>query len=337
MASIRKRGNSWQVQIRRQNCPTISRSFRSKTDARHWALQQEARLVREYSPEPSLSALKATKLSDLVDRYISSVCPRKRSNAVEAAILRGFLKKGPSDTALIKLSPHQFAAYRDLRLNSVQPVTVRRELALIRHVLEIARKEWGFPLTGNPLQDVALPPTGPSRDRRLKPIEMEHLFAELARSKNKNLLPLASLALETAMRQGELIRMRWTDINTDLKVVHLPLTKNGYPRTIPLSERALQVLETTPHDDSTKPVFSTTGEAIKRSWRRAVDRSNIVDFHFHDLRHEAISRFFELGLSIPEVALISGHRDTRMLFRYTHLKAENVGTKIAQLQMAIGK
>jgi integrase len=139
------------------------------------------------------------------------------------------------------------------------------------------------------------------------------------------------------MRQGELLRMRWTDINTDLKVVHLPLTKNGHPRTIPLSEKAFQVLEKISQDDSTKPVFSTTGEAIKRSWCRAVDRSGIVDFHFHDLRHEAISRFFELGLSIPEVALISGHRDTHMLFRCTHLKAENVGTKIAQLQMAIGK
>lgn len=86
------------------------------------------------------------------------------------------------------------------------------------------------------------------------------------------------------------------------------------------------------NDETGDVVFPTTAEAIRRAWSRALQRADIENFHFHDLRHEAISHFFELGLSVPEVALISGHRDARMLFRYTHLRPESVGEKITQLQ-----
>ena len=334
MATIRKRGNKWQVQIRRHNCPTVPQTFYSKSDAKHWSLEREAQLVQEYSPELSLSVLKTTKLSDVVERYIRDICPRKRSEAVETAILKGFLKKGPRNTALTKLSPSLFASYRDNRLKKVKPVTVRRELALVRHVFEIAYREWGYALPRNPLQDIALPSPGRSRDRRLDALELDAVFAALEQSRNPCLHPIAKLALETGMRQGELLRMCWRDIDKDRNVIHLPVTKNGHPRTIPLTQKSKQVLATIKQTLPAEEVFQTTSEAIKRSWRRAIKRAGISDFHFHDLRHEAVSRFFELGLSIPEVALISGHRDVRMLFRYTHLKPEDVGTKIGKLQLA---
>ena len=150
MATLRKRGKKWQVEIRRHNCPTVSQTFSSKSDAKHWGLEREAQLVREYSPELSLSMLRTTKLSDVVERYIRDICPRKRSEAVETAILKGFLKKGPSNTALTKLSPSLFASYRDNRLKKVKPVTVRRELALVRHVFEIARRAMGLPASKKP-------------------------------------------------------------------------------------------------------------------------------------------------------------------------------------------
>jgi integrase len=128
--------------------------------------------------------------------------------------------------------------------------------------------------------------------------------------------------------------MCWCDIDQDRSVVHLPVTKNGHTRTIPLTQKSKQVLATIEQIPPAQEVFQTSSETIKRSWKRAIERAGISDFHFYDLRHEAVSRFFELGLSIPEVALISGHRDTRMLFRYTHLKPEDVGTKVARLHLA---
>ena len=129
------------------------------------------------------------------------------------------------------------------------------------------------------------------------------------------------------MRRGEIVKARWSDLDWDTSTLHIPVTKNGFSRTIPLTKQALETLKSQPHDDEC--IFPITGNAVRLSWQRLKKRVGIEDLHFHDLRHEAISRFFEMGLSVPEVALISGHRDYRMLFRYTHLRAEDVAKKLA--------
>ncbi len=110
------------------------------------------------------------------------------------------------------------------------------------------------------------------------------------------------------------------------RLIHIPHTKNGYERTIPLTPEAARVLETIPRYGAT--VFPMTANAVRLAWERLRRRAGIIDLHFHDLRQEAISRFSEKGLSVPEVALISGHRDYRMLFRYTHLRAEDIVGKL---------
>ena len=120
--------------------------------------------------------------------------------------------------------------------------------------------------------------------------------------------------------------MQWDHIHWDNRTLHIPDTKNGYPRTIPLTPRAIEVLRELPQTDTS--VMAITGNAIRLAWERLKKKAEVTDLRFHDLRHEAISRFFEMGLSVPEVALISGHRDPRMLFRYTHLRAEEVGKKL---------
>ena len=107
------------------------------------------------------------------------------------------------------------------------------------------------------------------------------------------------------------------------------LTVGDLPRTIPLSFEARRVIvELAIAWAGTERIFPTRAEAVKLAWKRLTKRAKIADLHFHDLRHEAVSQFFERGLSIPEVALISGHKDPRMLFRYTHLKAEDVARKL---------
>jgi len=107
----------------------------------------------------------------------------------------------------------------------------------------------------------------------------------------------------------------------------IPTAKTGLPRTIPLSSSALTILEIQRVKDLTRPFLITT-ESFHMAWKRLIKRAGLVDFHFHDLRHEDVSRFFEMGLSVPEVALISGHKDFRMLARYTHLRAEDVAAKL---------
>ena len=143
------------------------------------------------------------------------------------------------------------------------------------------------------------------------------------------LLPLISLEIQTGMRRGELLSLRWSDVDLSTRTARLTKTKNGHPRTVPLTPTALDVLGSLKRTDEL--VFPVTPTAVRLAWGRLRRRAGLDDLRLHDLRHEAISRFFELGLSVPEVALISGHRDPRMLSRYTHLGPENVAEKLARL------
>jgi integrase len=142
---------------------------------------------------------------------------------------------------------------------------------------------------------------------------------------------MVELALETAMRRGELLNARWSDLSLIKKTLHIPVTKNDHPRTIPLTARAIALMERLKElSQGDEWIIPITLDSMRMAWKRVLKRAKLDDLHFHDLRHEAISRFFEHGLSIPEVAMISGHRDPRMLFRYTHPKPELVAEKLAR-------
>ena len=129
------------------------------------------------------------------------------------------------------------------------------------------------------------------------------------------------------MRRGEILGITWECVDFDSRTVHLPITKNGSSRDVPLSSKATQILKGQNERQLPCP-FPVTDNAFRLAWDRLRSRADLGDLRFHDLRHEAISRFFEMGLSMPEVALISGHKDPRMLFRYTHIKPESVLAKL---------
>ena len=128
------------------------------------------------------------------------------------------------------------------------------------------------------------------------------------------------------MRRSEILSLTWENVDIQNGTCYLPMTKNGSPRTVPLTSKALRIAKSLPQNSEL--VFPISSNAVRLSWDRLRSRAGINDLRFHDLRHEAISRFFERGLSIAEVALISGHKDPRMLFRYTHLRAEDVAKKL---------
>jgi integrase len=121
--------------------------------------------------------------------------------------------------------------------------------------------------------------------------------------------------------------MRWTDFDAQGRSLLIPQTKNGHSRIIPLSGKAVALLDTLPR--TAERAFRITANAFRLAWERVKGAAGIDDLHFHDLRHEAVSRFFELGLTMPEVALVSGHRDMRMLFRYTHPMREAIASKLS--------
>jgi len=325
MATIRRRGTTWQVQIRRQGHSPLSRTFRLKSDAELWARQNEAQLDRGELPVDT-RVLRSHTLTDLLQRYAATIVPRKRAGDRELYMLRVILRHPMARLSLHRLTPAEVAKYRDDRLAVVSSDTVRRELAIVRHCLEVARTEWGFALKSNPVHQVKLPRPSKPRERRATPDELERLLAACEATSCSWLPAIIQLAVETGMRRSELLSMRWDDVDLKARTVFLRSTKNGHPRTVPLSPRALEIIRDTPRFG--KIVFGVSANAVRLAWERLKRRAGVTDLRFHDLRHEAVSRFFENGLNMPEVAAISGHKDPRMLMRYTHPKAEAIAIKL---------
>jgi integrase len=331
MATIRKHREKWQVQIRRKGCTPLTRTFIRKADALEWANQAEVEADRKgLTANPK--QLERLTVADLVKRYRDEVVPRKRGGAIETIILNAFLRHSIAGTKLSELRATQFGTYRDERLTKVKPATIKRQLGLIQHIFEVARIEWNIPLAINPVKAIRKPKADNPRERRLREGEWGRLMTACEQCRNPIVGPVLHFAIETGMRRGELLNAKWRDLNWSDHTLRIPITKNGHARTIPLTPRALEVLADRGcvHENGDL-IFPVSAEAVKLAWQRLVTRAGIEDLHFHDLRHEAVSRFFELGLTVPEVALISGHKDPRMLFRYTHLKAEDVAKRISHL------
>ena len=126
------------------------------------------------------------------------------------------------------------------------------------------------------------------------------------------------------MRRAEILGLEWAHVDLDRRIAFLPLTKNGSSRKLSLSAKAAEVLAKQRQRNGTPLTFPVTANGFRLAWERLKRRAGLSDLRFHDLHREAISRFFELGLNIPEVAVISGHKDRRMLFWYTHLRSEEL-------------
>ena len=325
MATITKRGGGWSVQVRRKGFAPQYRTFRLKREAEAWARLQEAGVDRHDAPT-DVRALRRITLGDVLRRYVLEVTPRKRGAESERLRLGKVLRAPICDLSLADLTAAPFAAYRDDRLRTVQVATVRRELALMRHALDIARREWDIAIIDIPIGRVAPPPPSDGRDRRLSAGEFERLREAFRRVRNPLPLAVITFAIDTGLRRGEILQMRWCHVDVDRRTAHIPQTKTGHPRTIPLTDGALAVLSAIGR--TVDRVFPLSPVALRRAWDRACDRAGLVDLRFHDMRHEALSRFAELGLSLPELAVISGHRDPRMLFRYTHLRPDDLAAKL---------
>jgi integrase len=327
MATFTKRQGKWRVQIRRDGYPSVSKTFIAKQDAERWAREHERAIDRGELPRQS-KELRTTTVGDLLIRYRDTITPTKRAKETEGFMIKTMLAHPLSQCHLRRLAPSDIAQYRDARLEKVTASTVLRELVLLTHMFNVAIKDWSLPLTSNPVALISKPRANKARDRRLEAGELEKLTEGLQQCKNPLVLSVFKFALATGMRRGEVLSLRWENVDLAGRTAHLPITKNGDSRTVPLSPAAIAVLEQLPAACSGQ-VFHISANAVRLAWTRMKARVGIENLRLHDLRHEAVSRFFEFGLSVPEVAAISGHKDSRMLARYTHLRATDIAAKLA--------
>ena len=275
-------------------------------------------------------------LGDALDRYLAEVSSTKRPSTADSDRSRArVLKQYLGRYTLMSLTPEIVSRFRDDRLREGKSrSTVRLEMSLLSHLFTVAMLEWRLGLVQNPVALVRKPRPAPGRNRRLGPSEENRLLEACDSHSNPLLGWIVRLALHTGMRQGEIISLTRDQVDLERHIVRLSETKNGGARTVPLNREATAVLESAlaygaRPIDTPLIFFGERGRDGQRrpyrfhpAWIQALRRAEISGLRFHDLRHEAVCRFVEAGLSDQEVAAISGHRSTQSLRRYAHLRAE---------------
>ena len=227
------------------------------------------------------------------------------------------LKEAWVNEPLPQLNAAAIAEYRDRRLASVKPATLKRQLNIVKHACATAEREWDWLSPLSMLQRITLPKNAEHVVRRITVTDEQALINAAKESRTKNLFELLILAIETAMRRGELLALGWQDIDLERRELLVRRSKNGKSRVIPLTPRAHKTL-TSMTTDNSDLLFRLSGNAVRLSFDRVRKRAGLEHIRFHDLRHEAISRFFELGLTHHEVSSISGHKSADQLFHYSH-------------------
>lgn len=344
---------TWKAVIRKQGWPTTAKTFRTKRDAEDWARRTEDEMVRGVFIDRAASG--RMTFDKALDRYLKEVTPTKRPTTQRSEKFKAIpLRKFFGAYSLAAISVELIARYRDERLASVSsrkskatdksellsPTTVRLELALLGHIFTTAIREWRIGLVQNPVANIRKPATGEGRNRRLSADEEQRLREAVEGYANPMLGWIFTIALETGMRSSEINGLRVGQVDTARRVVRLDRTKNDSARTVPLTKRAAEAFEAA-LDNPVRPkgcdlvFFGEPGRdgcrrpyTFTKAWNDIKASLGIHGLRFHDLRHEAVSRLVEAGLSDQEVSAISGHKSMQMLKRYTHLRAEDLVSRL---------
>lgn len=324
MASIRRNGKHWRVQLARQGTRE-SATFATKAEAAAWAHQRESELTGARLPTKTLDAALASYARDKAPSLGGARWAKNK-----LANLRQYpLALKP----LASITGPDIALWRDERLagprlrgkGPVSPATVNRELNLLRSVLEYARADLGW-LRVNPMTGLKRPKNPASRKRRISQAEIDAICKGLGYVSGppetvSQRVALAFLfALETAMRGGEITRLQWAHVGK--LSVHLPKTKNGDARDVALSVRAREILALLPRESG--PVFGLTDSQKDALFRKG---RKVANLHFHDSRAEAIWRLSK-KLDVLELARMIGHRNIASLMLYYQTTADELAAKL---------
>jgi integrase len=361
MASIQERRNgkgetSYRVQVRVKGYPAQTATFSTKTAAKLWAKTTEAAIAE--GRHFKTAEAKRHTLAELVDRYAREVLPGKRYADRREAHL-AWWKDTLGAYSLAELTPARIAEARDSLLGAPttrgprKPATVVRYMAALSHALSVAVKEWGW-LEDSPMRKVRKPQEPRGRVRFLSDDERARLLAACKESRNPALYPVVVLALSTGMRRGEILGLKWADVDLAQGRATLHETKNGERRVVPLVGHAREVLREhskvrrlstdfvfpgkpprgraalTQGQNSQKPQNPVPVD-VRSAFVRAVAKAGLEDFRFHDLRHTAASYLAMNGASLAEIAEVLGHKTLQMVRRYSHLSEAHTAGVVARM------
>lgn len=326
MKNITKRGEySFRVRVY-ANGAWQTATFDTLKDAQIWRDKKKA--GNELDPDKQQirkarlrqREARSSTILKALERYELEITPRKKGADVE-------------QTRINKLKRTKFAAKSIYAAGPTEVIEAMEEIggsennrrkyaSLISHLYRTARQEWRMDVHNPVAGEIKLPSNGKARERRLVGNEADRLDKHL----KGELKQYFHLAIETAMRRGELLHLEWRNVHLEQSKAILFDTKNGDSRSVPLSSKARALLKELQNGGGR--VFTITESQLRKGWESATSEAGIKDLHIHDLRHEATSRLFEKGLNVIEVASITGHKSLAMLKRYTHLNPSDLAKKL---------
>ena len=325
MASIRKRGNlQWEARIRRRGWPVTCKTFPTKHDAEKWAREIENEIDRGVFI--SRSEAERTTLYDALQRYVDEYIPKLAQVYKETMRARALQRRSLSSRFLASIRAKDIAEFiKEREAEGVSGNTIRLDINMLSRLFNVAASSWGMESLINPVARAQKPKVNRGRERRLERGEEEKLLKVCSPPFNKVVL----FALETAMRREEIANLDWSKVDFKRRAVLLPKTKNGESRTVPLSPAAISILKDISRQKEGS-VFGLRGYTITKRMVQACKDAGITGLTFHDLRHEATSRFFEdTDLDIMEIKTITGHKSLQMLARYSHLRTYRLADRLA--------
>lgn len=326
MGTIVRRGDRWRAIIRKRGHRARTKTFIRRTHAERWIRETEVEIERHGFTGQHHD------LGALMQRYIAEVGAMKPWTRTHRANLKRFARD-VRGTTLAEMTPQWFVDFG--RNRKASPATVSQEVAYLSTMLRTAEALWGIQANWpaltkgrDLLRRYKLLGKARERDRRVEGDELERIKAAI-----RSTLPMSDIidfAAITAMRVGEITRLRWDDLDTEKKLIVIrdrkhPTEKIGNDQTVPLLGDSMAILLRQPRVDDR--IFPYRTDSVTTAFQRARTRIGVKGLRFHDIRHEGISRMFEKGYHIQEVAIVSGHKSWAMLRRYTNLRPESLHAK----------
>jgi len=334
MASIQKRGSSYRVRITREGKRTLTATFKSYGEASKWSKYKEAEVLLGDPPDKPISNLRPFK--EIVEYYRKTHSIHKRNHVSEIGILNILCQRW-GNVPINQINKMAVLSLRDDLLNLGRSgSTINHYFNAISKLFQTLENEWGLQIE-NPMTGVKRIPQGKGRYKRIKD-KVEKGLTEGCKAFSLSLLDATiQFAIQTGMRRSEITRLTWADIDLQSRSIFVQVSKNGESRQIPLTKEAQNILKNLPIDQSGK-VFPITFTQLRSQFQKVKNYAKnkwdepginpYEDLRFHDLRHEALSRFSDAGLNIIELSCISGHKTLAMLQRYTHPAYEAIFSKL---------
>ena len=328
MASVAKCRGRWTTRVSTSNS-VLKKTFNTKKEAIAWGAIKDLEL--EQGKQSSGETSTFAELGWIYQRRYS-VLKAESTAKTETTIINKLSRQKWAKVPLHSLTADDLWEWREQRSKECSPNTLRREIAIMRSVIRKA-PDLGVHVDAAIFLQIPKPREVAREPERISETDMLQLemAAQVNEKRNPYMKPLIRLAVETGMRRGELLNIAWSDVDLAKGFIRIPAVKakTNKDRNIPLTPKAKRIVADLAVDnDNLELVFDVTGNAVRCAFQRLRERAGMPHLHFHDFRHEAVSRFYDMGLTTPEVMAISGHRSVNMVERYSHASTTNLVAKL---------